>query len=443
MGNEHWVEVPFKDVITTLESGSRPKGGVKGISEGIPSIGAEHLDSDGGFNFSNVRYIPESFAKNMKRGVINQGDILIVKDGATTGKVSLVTKDFPFKLCCINEHMFICRLHKNILNEYSFYFLRNQTGQEQIMDGFHGGAQGGINSSFVDNIYFPLPPFNEQKRIVEKLDAVLPKVRQSKERLEKISIILKKFRQSVLAAACSGRLTAKWREGKDLPEWEKINVGNVITALNYGTSKKCDYSVKDGIPVLRIPNVSSGKLTLDDLKYTTLDKKERVHYSLESGDLLMIRSNGSVSLLGLTVVADDTVVGYAYAGYLICLKCNKQLVVPNFLYLVLNSNELRTQIELPARSTTGVHNINSKEIKSLLIPRPPLPEQQEIVNRVKTLFALSDSLEEKYQSAISRVNKIEQAILAKAFRGELAEADPDDEPAEELLKRILRVKEAK
>jgi type I restriction enzyme S subunit len=101
---------------------------------------------------------------------------------------------------------------------------------------------------------------------------------------------------------------------------------------------------------------------------------------------------------------------------------------------------LRTQIELPARSTTGVHNINSKEIRSLSIPLPPLPEQQEIVRRVETLFAFADSLEEKYQSAISRVNKIEQAVLAKAFRGELAEADPNDEPAEELLERILMEK---
>ncbi|MEI7748553.1 MAG: hypothetical protein WCI81_05720, partial [Chlorobiaceae bacterium] len=64
-------------------------------------------------------------------------------------------------------------------------------------------------------------------------------------------------------------------------------------------------------------------------------------------------------------------------------------------------------------------------------------EQQEIVRRVEKLFALADSLEAKYKKAVERVEKIEQSVLAKAFRGELAEPDPNDEPAEELLKRIL------
>ncbi len=71
------------------------------------------------------------------------------------------------------------------------------------------------------------------------------------------------------------------------------------------------------------------------------------------------------------------------------------------------------------------------------ISLPSLEEQQEIVRRVEKLFALSDSLEAKYKKAIERVEKIEQSVLAKAFRGELAEPDPNDEPAEELLRRIL------
>jgi type I restriction enzyme S subunit len=215
MGREHWIEIPFSDTITALESGSRPKGGVKGITEGIPSIGAEHLNSEGTFNFTNLRYVPFEFADRMNRGKIDFNDILVVKDGATTGKVSIVNNDFPYKVACVNEHVFICRLIKNINVNYCFFFLRSHVGQEQIMSSFHGGAQGGINSEFVHAISIPLPPLKEQKRIVEKLDALLPRVKSAKARLKKIPVILKKFRQSVLAAACSGKLTEDWREKQD------------------------------------------------------------------------------------------------------------------------------------------------------------------------------------------------------------------------------------
>jgi type I restriction enzyme S subunit len=158
---------------------------------------------------------------------------------------------------------------------------------------------------------------------------------------------------------------------------------------------------------------------------------------LDEGDLLMIRSNGSVSLLGLSVVVDQSVAGYAYAGYLIRLKCKKDIIMPGYLNYVLCSDGLRTQIELPARSTTGVHNINSGEIKALCIPLPPLEEQQKIVTCIEKLFALADSLEARYNKAMERVEKIEQAVLAKTFRGELVVPDPKDEPAEELLARSV------
>jgi type I restriction enzyme S subunit len=433
MGNEHWVEVSFKNVITTLESGSRPKGGVKGISEGIPSIGAEHLDSDGGFDFSNVRYIPESFAKNMKRGVVNQGDILIVKDGATTGKVSLVAKNFPFKLCCINEHVFICRLDKNISNEYTFYFLRSQTGQEQIMAGFHGGAQGGINSAFVDNIYFPLPPFNEQKRIVEKLEAILPKVRQSRERLEKILIILKKFRQSVLAAACSGRLTEEWRKGKGLPEWEDRTLSAVCKSIFDGDHMPPPRS-KKGIPFLVISNVNTGKLSFENTRFVPLEYFKNISETRkpEKGDILYTITGS----FGIPVYI-DTDREFCFQRHMALLKPDD--INGKYIYYIMQT----TLVYMKATEiATGIAQLTVpiKGLRELSIPFAPLSEQQEIVRRVETLFALADSLEKKYQSAISRINKIEQAVLAKAFRGELAEADPDDEPAGELLERILRGK---
>ena len=81
------------------------------------------------------------------------------------------------------------------------------------------------------------------------------------------------------------------------------------------------------------------------------------------------------------------------------------------------------------------------DIKNVKVPYPPIEEQKEIVKRLERLFALADSLEVKYKKAMESIEKIEQAVLAKAFRGELVEASLEDEPAEKLLKRILAEKE--
>ena len=85
-----WITCDLKTLLTSLESGSRPKGGVRGIKEGIPSIGAEHLSYKGTFDFSSIKYVPEEFATQMHKGRIKKNDILIVKDGATTGKTAFV-----------------------------------------------------------------------------------------------------------------------------------------------------------------------------------------------------------------------------------------------------------------------------------------------------------------------------------------------------------------
>ena len=109
----------------------------------------------------------------------------------------------------------------------------------------------------------------------------------------------------------------------------------------------------------------------------------------------------------------------AYAGYLIRLRVNRELVVPEFLQYQFRSYAMRLQIELPARSTSGVNNINSKEVKNLQIALPSLDEQKEVVRRLKSSFEFLERNEQEFNKAKSYADKLEQSILAKAFRGEL------------------------
>ena len=186
----------------------------------------------------------------------------------------------------------------------------------------------------------PLAPVDEQKRIVAKVEELLARVNATKERLAKVSMILKRFRQAVLAAACSGRLTADWREVNPSPPnyaeeelpfgWQTASVGEVIESLKYGTSQKCSYE-KRGVPVLRIPNIEQGVINHSDLKYAELQDKEFQQLRLRSGDILMIRSNGSVSLVGKSALVREIDEGFAYAGYLIRLRRNAEKILAAFL----------------------------------------------------------------------------------------------------------------
>jgi type I restriction enzyme, S subunit len=200
----------------------------------------------------------------------------------------------------------------------------------------------------------------------------------------------------------------------ELPEgWVWMRFNSIVQELKYGTSKRSDYQI-DGDPVLRIPNVVKGYIDSSDLKFTVLDEKEKQVLSLKEGDLLIIRSNGSVTIVGRPTVVDSSHVGFMYAGYLVRVRFNTGLANPNFLKLVLDSKLIRNQIELPIRTTSGVKNINSTEISMLLMPAVPLPEQQRIVAKVDELMALCDTLKARLNDAQTTQVQLADVIIEQA-----------------------------
>ena len=282
-----------------------------------------------------------------------------------------------------------------------------------LVDTISGSAQPQITGQGLKKVTVPLPSFSEQKIIVDKLDTLLAQVDSTKARLEYIPQILKCFRQAVLAAAVSGNLISTNSEVNNLTK-----LGKIAKDIRYGTSKKCSED-KGSVAVLRIPNIGMGYIINQNLKYADFDSKELLSLSLEKGDLLLIRSNGSVDLVGKVAVISENDLTYLFAGYLIRIRLDQEKAIPHYISFCLQSPQLRQVIENLARSTSGVNNINSKELASLELPLPLLSEQTEIVRRVEQLFAYADGIEKQVQNALERVNNLTQSILAKAFRGEL------------------------
>lgn len=160
-------------------------------------------------------------------------------------------------------------------------------------------------------------------------------------------------------------------------------------------------------------------------------------------DLAFEYARVSANLVGRGAVVGDEAVGLAYAGYLIRIRLDQSALLPEFLHLVLSSPQIRTHVERQARSTSGVHNINSGEVQAIKFRLPPLKEQAKIIARAEQDIGKVADLEAWCETELARSVALRQSILKQAFSGRLVPQDPTDEPASALLARIRAAAPAK
>lgn len=424
----NWKPATLAEICLRLVDGSHNPP--KAVGQGFPMLSARNIQNRQ-INFDEFRFISDAdFAVEHARTNVQPGDVLLTIVGAIGRSAVVPTGLQQFAL----QRSVAVLKPLLIESRYLSYALQSPDTQKYLEENAKGTAQKGIYLGALSGVEIPVAPLNEQKRITDKLDALLMRVDACRKRLERVPRILKSFRQAVLAAAMSGQLTEDWPRNNE--GWRTLPLGSVLTDIRYGTAQKSHYNKKNGTPVLRIPNIGDGLIDPSDLKFGVFSKKELDTLSLKAGDLLLIRSNGSLELVGKVALVEPKFEGYLYAGYLIRLRLNTSIVVPQFLRLFLSSPAIRRYIELTARSTSGVNNINTEEIRSIQLKLPSIEEQGEIVRRVEALFAYVARLEARYKSVRTRVEQLTPALLAKAFRGELVPRDPKDEPASVLLERI-------
>ncbi|CAE6918370.1 Type I restriction modification DNA specificity domain [Vibrio sp. B1ASS3] len=201
----------------------------------------------------------------------------------------------------------------------------------------------------------------------------------------------------------------------ELPKgWEWCRFGSVFYDLKYGTSQKSDYGVV-GAPVLRIPNVVNGFISTDDLKFSSLTESEVEDLELSKGDLIFIRSNGSLGIVGRCTEVTRDLKGFAYAGYLVRARLPTEIVSSSYLSLVMQSNFIRTQIERPIRTTTGVKNINSTELGNLTFAVPPLSQQEKIVSKTLEILEFCDALKSRIEDSQQTQLQLTDAIVEQAL----------------------------
>ena len=164
-----WRVGILSEVLSSIESGSRPKGGVGDLAEGIPSIGAENINGLGFYDFSKEKFVSEEFFAKLKSGIVKSEDVLLYKDGASLGRKTMFMDGFPHQICAINEHVFILRSN-NLINQLFLYFWLDQSYMtENIKSLNSNSAQPGINQPAVRSLPILIP----EKTISEKFEQIV------------------------------------------------------------------------------------------------------------------------------------------------------------------------------------------------------------------------------------------------------------------------------
>lgn len=380
-----------------------------------------------------------------------------------------------------------------------FYYIISHTFLSQRDELTTGSTQEALTDTKAKDLFFPLPPINEQKRIVARLDQIIPRINALLTRLDKIPSTIKRFRQSVLTAAVTGKLTESWRKkhldienakvlleriikkrmeiynieceiakkknekkpqkrfcmsnpekfktkNEDLPStWETTKIGFLswVTKLaGFEYTKYIKFFETGEIPVIRAQNVQMGKFVEDNILF--IDKKtsdflERSR--LYGGEILMV------------------FIGAGTGNVCLCPSDKRWHLAPNVAKIVVDEilnlyllyflqSPLGNASTLSFIKATAQPSLSMETIRQITINLPPLEEQIEIVRQVEKLFTITDKLEAHYQQAKVRVDKLSQSVLSKAFRGELvitevelAEKEGREfESAEKLLARIVEEK---
>lgn len=342
-------------------------------------------------------------------------------------------------------------------NKYPINFLFYQIVFEMLREEIvsktkTGTSKESINRGNFSNYEIPYFSIEFQLANYQRFVDAKNQIQLLNEESEKQKEFLKQLRQNILQDAIEGKLTADWRKShpvikgnpdydaealfekiqkektsdkkqKELPPitdeekpfeipegWKWVRLGEIVDSVVYGTSSKCSYDSNQNSAILRIPNISLGYVDDSDLKYTNLSESEKNDLSLKENDLLVIRSNGSPEIVGKMVYVPKKYENYCYAGYLIRLRFTISSI-GFYIGNISNAKSLRNQIEEPLRSTVGINNINSDEIKSLVFPIPPLVEQIEIIQDILENFKKIDQLENQIQERETNTKQLMQSIL--------------------------------
>lgn len=379
----------------------------------------------GDLNDGYIKEVPEFISEealNKTSVRLNPvGSVLMAMYGATIGKLGILDIEATTNQACC-----ACIPYSIIFNKYLFYYLMGQRRVYIKMGA--GGAQPNISKDKIINSIIPLPPLEEQKRIVAKIEELMPYVDKYDVAYSEVEELNKKFpediQKSILQYAIQGKLVEQRKEdgtaeelykqiqedmkkqikeGKvkktkklpaikqdeipfDIPEnWKWVRLGE-IGFTNIGLTYKPSDISSNGTIVLRSSNIQNGKLDYNDL--VKVSKDIPMTKMCQIGDILICARNGSKRLVGKSALIDKD--GMSFGAFMAIYRsvCNE------YILNIINSAYFRNTM-LPETGTTTINQITQETLRYCMIPLPPLEEQKRILGKIELLLPYTKQLEKK------------------------------------------------
>lgn len=344
--------------IITLESGSRQKGGA--LTSGVPSIGGEQVAEDGNIRFDKMKYISEEHFSSMRTGVLCRDDVLVVKDGATTGKTGYWYGD---EKAAVNEHVYIFRADTNKILPFYLYSLVRSEFFQNILARYIKGIIGGISREILE-IKIPLPPLEIQRQIVDELDGY-------QRIIDSATAIVKTYKPTI-------KINPDWKV-VNLPDVAEINKSSIEPEKIFGDS------TFTYIDVSSVGNNATGKIDTSNL-IRAKDAPSRARRVVHIGDTLL--STVRPNLRAFAYVRALPEKSLASTGFAVLSP--KSNVVPEYLYYSVIMDSYVHQLE--SKMGKGAYpSVNTDDLKQSTIPLPLIEEQKQIVADLETEQKLIDA----------------------------------------------------
>lgn len=415
---ENWVWVRL-GAVCFFENGYAFKSDKFSSEKGIPVIRISNIKENNVDLDDCIKTLEENIDEKF---IVHQGDLLIAMSGATTGKNGVY---MSANIAYLNQRVGNIKVKNKelLIEKFRNFYIANM--QNEILNTAYGGAQPNISSQKMSVMTFPLPPLSEQQRIVERIEELFAKLDEAKERLQEVADSFAVRKAAILHKAFTGELTKQWRleNGVSDESWEEKKFSEVAVI------KSNLVSPFDYLDYPHIAPDSIEKFTGRLLSYRTIreDNVKSPKHLFYKGQILYSKIR---PYLSKAIIAD--VDGLCSADmYPIEALCNTKYLLKYML-----STEFLEQ-STTAGSRSLLPKINQKELSSISVPLPTLPEQHEIVRLIDDLLARERAAQQAAEQALASIDLMKKSILARAFRGELGTNKASEASALELLRQVL------
>ena len=371
-------------------------------------VGLEHIEKNGA---GKITYSNTSELKSTKN-IFHAGEILYGKLRPYLNKHGIVNFD---GIC--STDILVFRPTNMVDVDWLNWYFDNGFFIQYAVANSKGINLPRVSAKDILQARFPLPPINEQKSIVRRIESLFQKLDEAEEKIEAARASFETRRAALLHQAFAGELTAEWRKNHGNISWEDCTVKNVCDDIKVGiVIKPTQYytAPENGTPAFRSANVREFRVDFSEWVYINeIGKKENARTIVHEGDVLVVRSGNP----GTACVVPKKCDGYGAIDILIAVP-NTKKIMSEFLCAYTNSPYAKDFVAKNKRGIALPH-FNVKGYGSTPIKLPPLDEQQEIVRRLDHLLACEGRAAEAVEVAEAQLRKLRASILARAFRGRL------------------------